>query len=337
MKIVIKLPNDIKERLLAFPVVQGLYDYYKKYAEEFFLENREEFKFEIHLLCQKDNIDVLNLLPFEAYYHPLEEEDLKSIFTIHRACVNFKKINTAVDLYFTLTESFVDASIGKNIGARQVVGFDIGKNKWFLTKKVLKDTKKHFTESLYDLVNNYLKSAEKPPFAKRRPVEPFYVDWQLNEYVVIDLDIVEEQINENWNELFELTTNKNYVFFSSSLDRFQQELLINEYIAKLPQKNTYKLHNYTSNIELAKVLAHCKCFITSKEDLFYLGVYFSDLTYYLKKEEIAENLDTRFLRGQFVDFPALDLSLDQSFVALFDQVIELIEPKIEDLEEVETE
>lgn len=335
MKIVIKLPNDIKERLLAFPVVQGIYEYYKKYAEEYFLENREEYKFELHLLCQKDNIDILNLLPFEAYYHPLEEEDLKSIFTIHRACVNFKKINTSVDLYFSLTDSFVDASIGKNIGAKQVVGFDVGKNKWFLTKKVLKNNTKHLTESFYDLVNNYLKSADKPPFAKRRVLEPFYIDWQINEYVVIDLDAKDDEINPNWLELFELTTNKNYVFFSSTLDRFQQELMINDFIAKLPKKNNYKFFGYNSNIELAKVAAHSKCFITSNENLFYMGTYFCDLTYYLKREEILERLDTRFLRGQFVEFPILNLENEDSFVALFDQVIDLIEPKNKDLEEEE--
>ena len=151
MNIVVKLPNDLRGKILSFPFLHGLVKEAKKR-----LNAEEEEVLKLHLISNKKDIDVLNLLPFSAYYHEIEDEDLKSIFTIHRACVGLKIDRT--DIFISTTENFVDASIGKNLKAKTNIGFQIGKNSLFFNKRVPYSVNDHQALQIFSLIKLFSSS-----------------------------------------------------------------------------------------------------------------------------------------------------------------------------------
>ena len=244
MNLVVKLPNKLSERILAFPFLHALDRYYKKRDEEA-QKDEEEGSLKLHLVCLGEDIDSLNLLPFSAYYHPLEEEDLQSIFTVHRGCANLKLTNE-INLFVSTTDSFVDASIGKNIKAKNKIGFALGKNGWFLNKKVEKPSQVHRAEEIFELLKPITGLLPKIPYVSSRKVEALVKDWNELPYVVLDLDHKDGELNGIWKDLFELSSGKKFILMSSTLDHFEQELRIEGWIKNLPTKNTYEFFPYKS-------------------------------------------------------------------------------------------
>ena len=81
--IAIKLPFDLQERFHTFPFLHAVHELYPLA--------------EIHFITPKKQIEVLNLLPFKAYYHEFDEGEIASVFDVHRYCAFAKIFN--VDLF----------------------------------------------------------------------------------------------------------------------------------------------------------------------------------------------------------------------------------------------
>jgi hypothetical protein len=325
MNLVVKLPNKLSDRILAFPFLHALNRFYQERDEE--VQNGEDkASLKLHLICLSEDIDSLNLLPFHAFYHPIESEDLESIFTVHRGCANLKFTNE-INLFISTTDSFVDASIGKNIKAKNKIGFATGKNGWFLNKKVERPSNVHKSEEIFELLKPITGLLPKIPYVQARKMDPLYPDWSECPYVVLDLDHVEGELNDIWKELFELSSGKTFILMSSTLDHFEQELRIEGWIKNLPTKNTYKFFPYKSNIELSKLISYTKCFVTADEDLMHLSSYCGALTFYVGKSESFEVAGPKYTRGEVKYFNLLSPGDSDGYSLVFDSVLELIDTK----------
>src|SRR6478735_9422322 len=105
--IAIKLPFDLQERILSFPFLHAISEIYPKA--------------DLHFITPKKEVEVLNLLPFKAYYHLFDEDDIKTVLDVHPYTANAAIYN--VDLFITLTNSLPDACIGLGLRAKKRVGF----------------------------------------------------------------------------------------------------------------------------------------------------------------------------------------------------------------------
>ena len=255
MKIAIKLPDDIRERILSFPFLHEL----EKILDDL-SEDREDIS-QLHLISSKDNIDVLNLLPFHAFYHEIEPQDSKNILSMYRACKYFKM--NQIDLYVSLSDKFVDATIAKNINAKDSLGFANGKNNLLLKNKINRNQALHFSEQIYAFLKEIKKDTRNIKTVCSRTLPSLYPDWSENKYVTINLDLVDGEINSEWADFVGLFQNKTFVFLSSELNENFQKSKIEDFIKTLSQENTYKVFEYSSNIELGKLLSYSCLLYTS--------------------------------------------------------------------------
>ncbi|MBA2403139.1 MAG: hypothetical protein H0V66_00085, partial [Bdellovibrionales bacterium] len=133
--IAIKLPFDLQERILCFPLLHKIREKYPKA--------------EIHFITPNKEIEVLNLLPFKAFYHEIDEDELNSVFDVHRYAVNVNIHN--VDMFINLTNSFTDACLGIGLRAKKRVGFSDGWKTMVLTHKTHRLAGHHVTEDFFAL------------------------------------------------------------------------------------------------------------------------------------------------------------------------------------------
>ncbi len=325
MNIAIKLPNELGERVLSFPFLHKLVQVYEQNIAE--SEDHDEVLY-IHLISCKKDIDVLNLLPFRAYYHELEDEDIGNIFSMHRACVNFKLDRP--DIYISTTPGFIDSSIGKNINAKKSIGYDVGKNKWVLSEKVSLLEGQHKSVQIFNLLTALSDREESVPHVQSRQLEPFYKDWQENPYTVINLDLLENgEINPEWAEFIELFTEKKFVFLASNYKEEDYEDFLAAFIAKLPDTNQYEIFTSKSNIDFGKLVASAITFITKSCPLMHIAAYCGAHTFYLNCGEDLQVMGPEFLRGDVRVFsqsdPAYFKEDSFNYAKIFDEVFTFID------------
>lgn len=329
MNLAIKVPNDLKERVLAFPLLHVLF-------REFSNQLDEDDILNIHLISTKKGIDVLNLLPFDAYYHSIDNDDTKNIFTMHRACKNFRLVD--VDLFLTTTESFVDVVIGKYIGAKKSVGFDVGKNGWLLNKKNSPPTGAHTSDKIFSLVQNIIEDVPEIPLVRSRELSPFYNDWDDQPYIILNLNLVKGELEKEWIDLLELFDNQKIVLMCSELNKDIQSAEINEYIKKIPKNNEYKVFTYVSNIEFARLVANSLCFITHDSPLMHIGSYCRAHTFYINKKENLQQTGPVHFTGEVRNFslndPTFKSGPKPNYTKIFDEIYQFVEErtKVDDSE-----
>ena len=316
MNIVIKLPNKLEERILSFPFLQTLHQYCQQKLDE-------EENLNIHLLSSAENIDTLHLLPFNAYYHELAVDDLDSIFTIHRSLVDVRIDQP--DLFISTTESFADASIGKQLGIPRRAGFGLGKNRFFLTDKISPVETEHFSDRLFPLIKAVEPYPTQMKNAYCRQLKPPYGDWQENPYGLIDLASPEGRLeHEQWLEFFDLAVNKNFVLMCSGLDEFDQEDQLRDFIKTLPKKNTYKTYIYVSNIEFARVVSHSRSFITWNRALSLLASYSGSSNVLLGKKNQQVNFGPKYFRGE-TEFVEMSSQSADQYSRAFDMLFRALD------------
>lgn len=316
MNIAIKLPNNLNDRILAFPLLHAL----NKELEGKLIEDE---KLSIHLLSDLEGIEVLNLLPFHAYYHQFEPEDLKNIFSAHRACVNFKI--DKIDTYISLTRSFVDASLGKNFLATRKIGFSQGKNNLFLNEKHNFLAGRHHTDQMFELLKSFYQSPVEIPVVYCRDIEKFYEDWDTNEYTVIDLSLKEDQIDEAWSDFISLFEEEKFTFMCRSIqDPVDREIKLKEFVESLPSENDYRLLVDSSFIELSKVISHAKTLVTTSLELLNLASYCGQHTFFLNEDHRLDECGPLYFRGETREFRLTEASYkdeDQiNFGPIFDEI-----------------
>lgn len=328
MNVSIKLPNDLRGKILSFPFIHAFVKELKKKLNE-----EEEEILNLHLISNKDNIDVLNLLPFNAYYHEIEDEDLKTIFTMHRACVQLKIDKT--DIFVSTTESFVDATIGKNLKAQDKVGFQLGKNSFFLNKKIPLPSGEHQSVQIFSLIKSIIE--DELPFISSvcsREVRPLYGDWNLNPYFVINLSLQGKEIHPEWAELINLLEHQNIVLMCDQLPKNDQEDNLSDYIKTLSIKNTYKLLSHESNIDFAKAVSYAWCFISEDSDLVQLAAYCGTEIFHLNRKENTSLYGTQYFFGESEVFSLRNETYksgtDFNYGKIFDEIIKFIDLKSKD-------
>jgi ADP-heptose:LPS heptosyltransferase len=243
--IAIKLPFDLQERILAFPFLHAISEYYPKA--------------ELHFICPKKDVEVLNLLPFKAYYHLFDEDEIKTILDVHPFTANAKIYN--VDLFISLTNSFADACLGLGLRAKKRVGFSDNWKTLVLNKKMPRPAGHHLVEDymqLFELTTGV-------PADKRMRVTSRMLNRIIEDetpYIAINLSPLRDTaIEEEWIELISLFEHQKIVLFASD-EVMKMQLLMNDFMAKLPKKNTYVNFVYRDWIELGKMLSSAKGLIT---------------------------------------------------------------------------
>ncbi len=283
MNLVIKVPDDLRERVASFPFLQTLIKELRKQIEKRNeeLSEEEEEGLSAHIICLKEGLEVLNLLPFKAFYHEVEKEDLKTVFSAHRAVKNMKI--EGPDVFISCTESFVDASLGKSLGAKERIGLNKGKNNLFFSQKVPLLKGRHLSERLHQVLGLLLDNGPaEPQKGYCRRLDPLWEDWIESPYNVINVPIFEQKIDEQYTDFFDLVEGEKFVFLTEGEEDF---LVLNDWSKSLPKKNEYVIFDVADLIKFSKLIAHAQVFFSEDSPLVNIAAYCGSHVYYLRKKD----------------------------------------------------
>lgn len=268
--IAIKLPFDLQDRLLAFPFLHQIRERYKNA--------------EIHFITPKHNIEVLNLLPFKAYYHEFDEDEIKTVFDVHPFTANAKIFN--VDIFISLTNSFVDACLGLGLRAKKRLGFSDGWKTLILTHKTSRPRGHHVTEDYFALYRELIGADVNTKLkVMSRDLKPVITDWDSLPYIAINLaPLRSATIEDELVELINYFENQRIILFASE-DQEKFQLLLEPFLAKLSKKNIIIHFIYPSWIELGRMLAYARGVITFNGPLASLSAYVGSKTVVLYDSE----------------------------------------------------
>lgn len=270
--IVIKLPFDLQERLLSFPFLHALSEHYPKA--------------ELHFITPRKDIEVLNLLPFKAYYHEYDEDDFKTVFDVHRYAVN-AKIMGEVDIFFSLTNSFVDATLGLAFKAKERIGFADNWKTLVLNKKTLRPTGHHLCEDYFTLWKLHLGGEVDTKKIKvmSRDLPPVVADWDTLPYIAVNLAPTKGAwISNDWLEFVSQFENKRFVFFASE-EQDKVQLLMDSFLASLPKNNFYEPFLLKNWIDIAKMMAFARGVVTYNGPAASVAAYTGSKTIILNDRE----------------------------------------------------
>jgi ADP-heptose:LPS heptosyltransferase len=279
--IAIKLPFDLQSRILAFPFLHAISEYYPKA--------------ELHFITPRKEIEVLNLLPFKAYYHEFDEDEISNIFDVHRFCANAKIYN--IDIFFSLTNSFPDACLGLGLGAKTRVGFSDNWKTLVLTHKTLRPQGHHLVEDYLTLYKEAVgESVDKKLKVVSRDLSPIIKDEEP--YLAINLSPLRGvMIEDEWIELFKKFEGQKIVLFASD-EQVKIQLLMENFLEKLPKKNTYFNFVYRDWIELGRMLAHARGVITYSGPCGALSAYVGSKTLILYENEDPQKTGPFYFMGE---------------------------------------
>ncbi len=238
----IKLPSSLQERMMCLPVIHLLRDAYPEA--------------DIHFISPNHKIEMLFALPFEAYWHPWNDDEIKTVFDVHRFAATQHLPD--VDIYFSLGDNFNDLILGKFLGAQKRVGFAEGWKSWFMTSFVKRPTGHHLSEDFFALFKHFTNRRIPEKMQVRgKELPPFYPE-EEGPYIAIDLwPFSPGKIDEFWTEYFALHDGKRFVLFFSG-DEAMGAILADQWIQRLSPRNRYELFLNPNWIELGKMLAHAK-------------------------------------------------------------------------------
>jgi ADP-heptose:LPS heptosyltransferase len=243
--IAIKLPSDLQERILTFPFLHAISEFHPKA--------------ELHFITPKKDVEVLNLLPFKAYYHLFNEDEIKTVLDVHPFTANAKIYN--VDLFISLTNSFADACLGLGLRAKRRVGFSDNWKTLVLNEKMQRPLGHHTVEDFMQLFEIISKgTANKRLKVTSRVLNRIIED--TTPYIAINLAPLRGPlIEDEWIELISFFEGQKIVLFSSD-EVVRMQILMEGFMSRLPKKNTYVNFVYRDWIELGRMLATAKGVIT---------------------------------------------------------------------------
>ncbi len=266
--IAIKLPSELQERILSFPFLHAISEFYPKA--------------DIHLITHKKEVEVLNLLPFKAYYSLYDEDEIKSVFDVHPYAANAAIYN--VDLFISLTNSFADACLGLALRAKKRVGFSDNWKTLVLNRKTTRPIGHHFVEDLWNLYE--LATGERINTRLRvssRPLQRIIED--ETPYMAINLSPLRDAaIDDEWIELMNSFTDQKIIFFASD-EQVKMKPLMTTFCNILSRQNTYELFYYRDWIELGRMLAYSAGVITYSGACAALSAYVGAKTIILYESE----------------------------------------------------
>ncbi len=320
MNVAIKLPNLLQHRVLCFPMLHQLYKYLSEKLEEGEILN-------IHLFSIKSDIEVLNLLPFHAYYHELELGDLKNVFTAHRACTQIR-MELNLDLYISTTESFVDASFGFLLKAKKKLGFKIPRNSIFLNSYISPEPLSDiYIDKIYTLLDGVMLDGDTVPKMRSiisREIDPLFKS-HTQTYIVIDLPLVKGEIDPEWKDLFSLCVGIEFVLMCSKLDPINAKIELKQYIEALAPQNNYKIFEHNSKIDFAKLCKGASYFIGNWSDYSLINNYISGTNLLTSNTYPQKELECFVGKNIEVVAPGVSKGSDKYYNYIFDNIITKVE------------
>jgi ADP-heptose:LPS heptosyltransferase len=243
--IAIKLPLDLQERILSFPFLHAISEYYPKA--------------DLHLITPKNEVEVLNLLPFKAYYHMFDEDDIKSVLDVHPYTANAAIYN--VDLFISLTNSFPDACLGVGLRAPKRVGFSDHWKTLVFNYKIKRPLGHHVVEDhmlLFELVTQ--RPVDKLLRVTSRALPKIIKD--DTPYIAINLAPLRSgRVEDEWVDLISKFENQKIILFTSE-DQVLVKMMMDTFMNLLPKKNTYEVFFYKDWIEIGRMLSFANGVIT---------------------------------------------------------------------------
>jgi ADP-heptose:LPS heptosyltransferase len=243
--IAIKLPFDLQERILCFPFLHAISEFYPKA--------------DLHFITPKLEVEVLNLLPFKAFYHLYEDDEFKTVMDVHPFTANARIYN--VDIFISLTNSFVDACIGLGLRAKKRVGFSDNWKTLVLTDKIPRSFGHHISEDFTEIFQ--LTTGTVPD--KRLKVTSRVLNRIIEDqtpYIAINLSPLRgDGIEDEWVELVSQFEGQKIVFFASD-EIIKIQMVMEAFLARLPKKNTYVNFIHHDWIELGRMFAFSQGVIT---------------------------------------------------------------------------
>jgi ADP-heptose:LPS heptosyltransferase len=271
--IAIKLPFDLQERFHTFPFIHAIRELYPKA--------------DIHFITPKRRIEILNLLPFEAYYHEFNEDEIKTVFDVHRYCAFAKIFN--VDLFISLTNSFPDACLGIGLRAKQRLGFSDGWKTLVLNQKCPRPVGHHPTEAFYELYKVHTGKDIDPRMKVVSRELPYVVsDYDTSPYIAVNLSPIRNmRIDPAWKEFVEYFENQRFIFFAAE----DQKLIagqVEAWMASLPARNFYAFFPTKDWIDLSKLITYSRGCLTYEGPAASLSAYVGTKTLILYEREDAK-------------------------------------------------
>ncbi|MBY0516725.1 MAG: hypothetical protein K2P81_07450 [Bacteriovoracaceae bacterium] len=211
---------------------------------------------DIHFICPEHKIEVLYALPFDGFWHPWKEDEIQTIFDVHRFAVHLNI--SKVDIYISLGENINELALGRFIGAKKRIGFSDGWKNWFLTTPVKRPIGHHVSEDFYALFKQFTnRRIPEKMQVKGKEMIPFYTDDETP-YLAVDLwPFSPGKLDNFWLQYISMHEGKKFVFFFSE-EEAKGALLAERFVAKLPSTNKYELFLSPDWIELGKMLTHAK-------------------------------------------------------------------------------
>lgn len=244
LSIAVKLPLSLQERILAFPFLHALK---AKYPQADF-----------HFITPLENIEVLNLLPFKAYYHEVGDDDLKTVLDVHRYCANSSIFN--LDVFISLTNSFTDACLGVGLRAKTRVGYSDQWKTLVFNKKTARPQGHHIVEDFFTLYREFTGEVVPEQKVVSRHLNPI-VQTEENYFAINLSPLREAVIEEEFIELISKFEGQTIVLFASE-EQVRTKMLMENFIQRLPKNNKYINFSYRDWIELGRMLAYAKGLIT---------------------------------------------------------------------------
>jgi len=242
LNIALKMPAPLQERILAFPMVHLLREAYPDAN--------------LHFICPEHKIEMLYALPFDGFWHPWKDREIKTIFDVHRftATHAFPEI----DIFISLGTTTRELALGKMLGAKKRIGFSEGWKNWFTTTPVRRPTGHHVSEEFYALFKEFTnRRLPEKMQVQGKVLPPYYTDDETP-FIAVDLyPFAPGKLDEFWYNYFSLHEGKRFVLFFSS-EEAQGGLLAEKFIQRLPTSNRYDLFVNPNWIELGKMLTQAK-------------------------------------------------------------------------------
>jgi ADP-heptose:LPS heptosyltransferase len=266
--IAIKLPFDLQERILTFPFLHAISEFYPKA--------------DLHFITPKKDVEVLNLLPFKAYYHLFDEDEIKSVLDVHPYTANARIYNT--DLFISLTNSFPDAALGLGLRAKKRVGFSDNWKTLVLNKKIARPVGHHIVEDFMTLYQEVIGGTVD----KRMKVTSRVLTKIIEEddpYIAINLSPLREAtIEQEWIDLISMFEGQRFVLFFAD-EQVKAQMVMEGFMERLPKKNTYINFHWHDMIELGRMLAFARGVLTYQGPCGALSAYVGTRTLILYENE----------------------------------------------------
>jgi ADP-heptose:LPS heptosyltransferase len=283
--IVIKLPFDLLERILTFPFIHLIRSKYPVAH--------------LHFITPKRQIEVLNLLPFEAFYHEFDEGEISTVFDVHRFTATAKIFN--VDIFISLTNSFIDGCLGVGLRAKKRVGFSDSWKTLLFNYKTKRPVNHHLCEDFFALYAS-LASDETDNRLRvmSRDLRPVIDGWDSLPYIAVDIGATRDsRISEDLFDFLNFFENQRIILFASE-DQERISLLIPPFISRLSKKNIYSYYVYPSWIDLGRMLAFSRGVVTNNGAMACFAAYVGAKTLALYEREDPQRSGPLYFLADFL-------------------------------------